>query len=225
MNITEIPLSVVRFQYQLLRRPLQLIEDRVIARMPAEAPARLVYERSLGVLDATVGNVLSDRRLEHRGGALVQRSDALSHAAALDAQAARTQQQADADLKAHSEAAAEDQNEARAAKEEAIEQARTTAEERKRTATESAKERTAAATKQADEVAARRKDSAEAAKRQEHQRVQATEKQATDAAAAKAKDAQAKRGEAESTRAQANRVEMLADREKQKRRSEGSAKP
>ncbi len=67
MRITRVPFAVLRFQYQLVRFPLQVLEERVVARMGTEAPARLFYERSLGVLDATVGTVLGDSRLRRRG--------------------------------------------------------------------------------------------------------------------------------------------------------------
>ena len=48
--------------------------------MGSEAPARLFYERSLGLLDSAVGNALGDLRLAKRGGALAERSDALRRA-------------------------------------------------------------------------------------------------------------------------------------------------
>ena len=49
MKIAEIPFAVLRFQYQIARIPLQLIEDQMAARLYKEAPARLFYERSLGI--------------------------------------------------------------------------------------------------------------------------------------------------------------------------------
>ena len=52
MKIAEIPFALLRFQYQIARIPLQLIEDQLATRLYAEAPARLFYERSLGALDA-----------------------------------------------------------------------------------------------------------------------------------------------------------------------------
>ena len=57
----------------------------MVARMGTEAPARLFYERSLGLLDVAVGNALGDSRLERQGVALAERSDALRRAAQLDA--------------------------------------------------------------------------------------------------------------------------------------------
>ena len=76
MKIADIPLAVLRFQYQIARIPFQLIEDQMATRLYAEAPARLFYERSLGAVDAAIGNLLGDPRLKRRGTALVERSDA-----------------------------------------------------------------------------------------------------------------------------------------------------
>src|SRR3954471_7775048 len=109
MRIIDAPLAVLRFQYRIVRFPLQLIEERVVTRMGTEVPARLFYERSLGLLDVAVGNALGDSQLERRGGALVQRSDALRRAAQLDAAANQVRQQSRTDLKAKSDKAIEDQ--------------------------------------------------------------------------------------------------------------------
>src|SRR3954454_11018362 len=84
MKITDVPFAVLRFQYQFVRFPLQLIEDRVITRMDSEAPGRLLFERSFGSLDAAVGSVLGDDKLAERGAALAERSDVLARAARLD---------------------------------------------------------------------------------------------------------------------------------------------
>jgi hypothetical protein len=220
MRIIDAPMAVLRFQYRIVRFPLQMIEERVVARMGSEAPARLFYERSFGLLDAAVGNVLGDARLAQRGGALVERSDALGRAAKLDAAADHARQQSSADLKAKSDRAIEEQQNARAAKDRDVEDARTAAEERKHAAEEAAAQRTAAAKKQADDVAAQRMNSAEAAKRDEQARIRVNEQKAAAAAKSKLDDAQARRTDADAKRAQAERVEELADAEKQKRRSE-----
>ena len=220
MRIIDAPQAVLRFQYRIVRFPLQIIEERVVARMGSEAPARLFYERSLGLLDAAVGNALGDWRLEKRGGALAERSDALRRAAQLDVAANEARQQSSADLKAKSDKAIEDRQDARAAREREVGEAQTVAEDRKRAAEEAAAQRTAAAKTQADEVAAQRKNSAEAAKREKQARIRANEQKAAAAAKSKLADAQARRTEADVKRAQADRVEDLGDIEKQKRRSE-----
>ena len=220
MKIAEVPFAVLRFQYQIARIPFQLIEDQMAARLYKETPARLFYERSLGTVDAAIGNLLGDSKLKQRGTALVERSDALTRAAKLDAQATAKREQADAKLDATHQEVVTDIQEARDATEQEAVDARITAAERKRAAEEAAEKRVAEAKKQADEFAARRKNAAQSAKRQEEAKIRAAEKNATEAAKAKLDDAQAKRDEAARKCAQADRVEELADTEKQKRKSE-----
>jgi hypothetical protein len=220
MRIIDAPQAVLRLQYRIVRFPLQVIEERVVARMGSEAPARLFYERSLGLLDSAVGNALGDLRLARRGGALAERSDALRRAAQLDAAADQARQQSSADLKATSDTAIKEQQDARAAKEREVDEARSSAEKRKRAAQEAAAQRTAAAKKQADDVAAQHRNAAEAAKRGKQARIRANEQKAAAAAKSKLDDAQARRTQADNKRAHADRVEELADSEKQKRQSE-----
>jgi len=220
MEITDVPFAVLRFQYQLARFPLQLIEQQVVAGMSSEAPTRLFYERWLGGLDAAVGKMLGDPDLEKRGAALIERSDALRRAAQLDATATQNQERADDELKAKRGKAIEDQKDARAVKEREVQEARTAAEERKGAAAEAAQKRTAAAKQQADEHAAQLMKSAEAAKRDEQAKITAAEQKATAAAESKLDEAQSKHSDAASKRATADRVEELADVEKQKRQSE-----
>ncbi len=175
MKIVEIPLVVLRFQYQIARLPLQLIEDQVVARLRSEGPARLFYERSFGALDATVGKLLGDPQLEKRGAALVERSNSLGKAAQLDATATRNREQADTKLEAAHDEVVTDINEARDATRRRAVEARTHAEQRKRAADEAAEKRTVAAKKQADEAAAQRKKAAETVKRQEEAKIGAAE--------------------------------------------------
>ena len=182
MEITDVPYAVLRFQYQLARFPLQLIEEQVVAGMSSEAPTRLFYERWLGGLDASVGKMLGDPDLEKRGAALIERSDALRRAAQLDATATQNQERADDELKAKRDKAIEEQKDARAVTEREVQEARTAAEERKGAAEEAAQKRTAAAKQQADELAAQLKRSAEAAKREEQATITAAEQKVTAAA-------------------------------------------
>jgi hypothetical protein len=219
MRIIDAPLAVLRFQYRIARVPLQVIEEQVVARMGTEVPARLFYERSLGLLDVAVGNALGDYRLKRRGAALAERSDALRRAAQLDAAADRTRQQSSADLKAKSDKAIEDQQQARAAKQREVEEARTSAENRKRAAEEAAARRTSAAKKRADDAAAQRKNAAEAARRVELAKIRVNEQKAAADAKAKLGSAAAQRTEAGAKRAQADRVEELARIEKQERQA------
>ena len=220
MSITDVPFAVLRFQYRFARGPLQLIEERVVTRLDAESPTRLFYERSLGLLDATVGSLLGDPELQERGSALAERSDALGRAARLDAVATQKEEHAEADLKAKQDEAIEDQQQAHEAKEREVTEAKADADAQKRAAVDAAAKRTAAVKKQADDAAARRTSAIEDEKRAEQAEIGAAEQTITAAAESKLDDAQSKRGVAASKRAQADRVEQLADAEKQKRTTE-----
>ncbi|GAA4535993.1 IF2 family translation initiation factor [Mycobacterium paraffinicum] len=220
MRISEVPFAVLRFHYQLARFPLQVIEDRVVTRIPTEAPARLLFERSLGMLDTTVGNVLDDPKLVKRGTALVERSDALSRAAQLDAKAAARKEQADAKLRSARDEAIEDRQEAQAATQQEIAEARNAAEQRKREAAQSAQQQSAAAKRRADEAADRQKRTVESAKRQVETRTQAAEKAASEVAAVKIDEAEDKLGDAAEKRSEADRVAQLAAAEKRQRQEE-----
>ncbi len=147
-----------------------------------------------GSLDAAVGNLLGDAKLSQRGTALVERSDALSRAAKLDAKADAKREQADAKLDATHDEVVSDIKEARDATEQEAIDARITAAERKRAADEAAEKRAAADKKRADDFAAQRKNAAQTAKRQEEAKIRAEEKRATDAAKAKLDDAAGKTG-------------------------------
>ncbi|MDG4664524.1 IF2 family translation initiation factor [Mycobacterium sp. 236(2023)] len=220
MKITTVPFAILGFQYKIARFPLDLIEDGVMARMESEAPARLFYERMLGMLDAAVGSALGDPRLRQRGAAMAERSDALSRAAKLDAAATTKQLRADAELKFKSDKAIKDQKQASDDKEHNFRDAQIRAQERKEDGGESADKRTAAAKKQVDAKAATRAKSVKDARRVEQSRIQAEEKKATSAAETKLDNARNKSQVAESKRVQADRLEQLADTEKLDRRAQ-----
>jgi hypothetical protein len=224
MKITDVPFAVLRFQYQVARFPLQVIEDRVVARLDSEAPARLLYERSLGMLDLAVGNALSAPAVEQRGAALIERSEALRRAARLDQTATHVHEQAEAELDSTREQAKREQQQAEQEREREIKEARQTASERKQNAVQNAQKKAADAKEQADQVAAQRVKSAEAARRQEEAVISATERSIEKVAQAKLDDAADKAGTAAAKRAQADRVEDLAETEKEKRQQERAAK-
>lgn len=224
MRVTDVPFAVLRFQYQIARIPLQVIEDRVVARLDAEAPARLFYERSLGMLDLAVGNALSAPEVEQRGAALIERSEALRRAAQLDETATEVHQQAEANLESTREQAKREQKQAEQDREREIKESRETASERKQNAVQTAQKKAADAKQQADQIAAQRVKSAEAARRQEEAVISATERSIEKVAQGKLDDAADKAGNAAAKRAQADRVEDLAETEKEKRQQERAAK-
>ena len=220
MSVTDFPLSVLRFQYQMARVPFQVMEEQFVARMDPQAPARLFYERWLGALDAAAGMVLGDPELKQRGAALAERSDALGCVAQLDATATRQRQQEDDELKAKRDQAKQGLSRARATKQRKVTAARNAAQDRKGTAAGAGAKRSAAAKPQADEVAAQRINAAEAATREGQATSRAGEENA--AKVAESDDAQATRSDAATQRAQPDQVENLADAETPKREAVGA---
>ncbi|MFV9634910.1 IF2 family translation initiation factor [Mycobacterium neumannii] len=220
MSLTAIPKAVLKFQYQVARVPLQLIDDRFVARMDDEAPARLFYERSLGMLDTAVGTALGDHELQKRGATLVERSDALRRAAELDAAANENVKQAGRELKVTREKALQDKQKTFEEIEAEARQARTDAQERKRAAVENAEKKIVEDKKKADEIAEQRKKNVETAKRREEEQIDAAERSAAKVASVKMADAQDKRVDAATTRAQADKIDDLADAEKEKRQAD-----
>jgi len=217
MKITEIPRAALRLQYRIARAPLRLFEQRVLTRVDSEAPGRLLYERSVGVVDSMVGTVLGDTDAAKHGNALVERSEALGEAARLDEVAAQTKQQADAKFEQEQQKVATAPVEARKAAERKADQARSEAEQRKRQAADSAAKKSADAKQRIDEAAAKKVTGVETAKRAKQQTIIAAEEAATAAAKAELDDAAEKRSDAVDKRAHADRVEELAEAEKEDR--------
>lgn len=220
MSLTAIPKAVLKFQYQMARLPLQLIDERFVARMNDEAPARLFYQRSLGMLDTAVGTALGDQELQKRGVTLVERSDALRRAADLDAAADENVKQAGRELKVTREKALQDKQKAFEETEAEARQARTEAQQRKRAAVEDAEKKIVENKKRADQIAEQRKKNVETAKRREEEQIEAAERSAAKVASVKMADAQDKRIDATTTRAQADKIEDLAEAEKEKRQAD-----
>lgn len=225
MNLIEIPLAVLRVQYQIVRFPLQLIEDKVVSRLDSEATGRLLYERSLGVLDSTVGSFLGDSATANRGSALVERSEALGRAARLDAEAESAREQAAVELKAKRDDAVDEQKRVRDNKDREVQAAAKQEQERKTAAAIAARERTVDAKQEAAERAAERTRAAEAVKSVEQAEIRAAEDSAAAAAKAKERDAEKKRTAAATKRVEADHIEKLAEAEKDNRLEKRANKP
>ena len=109
MRIRTIPWAILRMQYRLGRVPVRLVAEQLIARMGPDAPVRLLFERAIGAMDATVGIVLGDGALEDEGVARIERAAELEEAAHLDEMALRRLRQADAELRRRRDEARIDQ--------------------------------------------------------------------------------------------------------------------
>ena len=87
MNVLDIPLTILRFQYKLVRIPLGLFEANVVNSLGTEAPARLVYERTVGTLDKKVGCMLGDDEAVQQGDAQIHHVNEIARAKKLEAEA------------------------------------------------------------------------------------------------------------------------------------------
>jgi hypothetical protein len=75
-----VPRSMVKLQYTVVRLPLALVEDYVVARYWDEgAPARVAFERWLGSLDLFAGRLLDDDEISQRGRVLMRQTTDLAH--------------------------------------------------------------------------------------------------------------------------------------------------
>jgi hypothetical protein len=219
MKITEMPVAALRLQYRIARLPLRLFEQRVLTRVDSEAPARLLYERSVGAVDTAVGNMLGDSDVAKHGTALVERSEALGEAARLDELAEQKKKQADEELRRKRESVVAAPGEARKTAQRKVDQARSAAEQRKQQAAQTATKRAADVKQRIDETAANKVTGVETAKRAKQQTATAAEKSTAAAAKAELDEAAEKRSEAVDKRAHADRVDELADAEKEERRA------
>lgn len=223
MSIANVPFAIMRLQYRAARLPLQIIEERVVARLDAESSARLIYERSLGALDVAVGNLLGDRNIVERGEAIADRSEKRLLAAELDAEADAEVREAGQNFKARRDGADRQRSDAQAKKEQAVRESRQEAQTRKRDAAQNAAERASTVKDRVDETATQRTAAVENAKRTENANIGAVQKTVTKAAQAKLDDAMDKRSEAAAIRENADQVIELAEAEKENRQQARAA--
>lgn len=219
MSFVDLSRAALRVQYRIVRYPLGLIEKQMATRLGPRALPRLLYERSLGLLDPAAGNVLDATALAQRGVTKIEQSDNRMRAADLDAEADATVADASSKLKDARAAAAQTEEVADAKKTRELKQARETADERKRAARKAAQQSADTTKKRADDTARQRKGAAEAAKKEGHAVIHVSEKAAEADAQAKLEHARETRSAAAHKRAEASRLEDLAGDEKTTRRS------
>ncbi|MDJ0395335.1 hypothetical protein QMK17_18565 [Rhodococcus sp. G-MC3] len=216
MNVLEIPLSILKFQYKLVRIPLGIFEAKVVDTLDPEAPARLAYERTVGSLDKKVGSILGDSETAQRGADQVKHADDLARAVKLEAQADAAEAAADAKLRTARETAENERVAAESAAQQAAQDARATADKRKAQAAEQADEKAAADKKKADDLAASRAASAREAEAKQKARIGKVEKAAAAPAESELADAAEHQEQAEDKKAEAERIEKLFLVEKNK---------
>lgn len=218
MIATDLARKVMRLEYQAVRAPLQAVQSHLIRRYLAEDSAlRLGLERGLGSLDAAAGRVLHDRGLAGRGESLQERTDTMSRAVELDADARQLELQAEQAAEEGAKAAAQRR---RTAQSEQRERVAAAVEEKKRAqerATEAAA--TAAAIKQRRADARANSELQDVRQQRATKQTAAARKAQAAAAAARPKleSVAAERAGAAAQRADARTLSALAKNEQQKR--------
>lgn len=214
MSVLDIPRSILRFQYRIVRIPLDLFESNVVQTWSTEAPARLAYERAVGTLDHKVGKILGDAEVRDRGQDKVDRVDNIGLAKTLDEQADAAETEAKTKLETARRTAEQERDAAAKSAREAAENARAEAEQRKAEAEEEADRKAAAKKKQADDAAAARVKAAEDAERKQKEQIDRVEKAASAPAESELADAAERQEEAEDKKEEAARIEKLFIAEK-----------
>jgi len=100
MNITALPLAVLRVQYTIARYPLHLIDEQVIAHLAPAAPVRRLYRGSLSLLDCAVGTVLGHQDRAHDAADTAPRTTTVSGTASDTAPRSTTVETAELNEKA-----------------------------------------------------------------------------------------------------------------------------
>jgi hypothetical protein len=209
--------TVIALPYELARLPFAVL-DTSLAAVAEESAPRLTLNRAIGMSDRFAGAVLRNGKIAERGAGRIERSQKLQLATRLEQEAATRREQAHDTAVAGARRATAQRNaaqvravsglkEADAAEARGKAQARTDASKRASAKKAAATKRAAARTATVEKSEARA-DAAAQAKKQTAQR----------AAKAKLDDARTTKQAAEKTRADADRLNRLADTKKQQRK-------
>jgi hypothetical protein len=218
MGILTVPRRVAKIEYSAVRLPLSLLERHVVARyIDEEAPVRLGFERLVGSLDGVAGWLLTDEAIARRGQALRRRTAFLAKAGQLDAEAQARRARAEKDLHAEQEATRQAREQARREADEKAAAALHQEQEETQHARRQAGARAWAETAQARLAADERAATADKAEQAAQRRISAHEERATAAPTQQLSDAVGKHASAEQLRGDANRLEQLAQSERNSR--------
>jgi len=111
MNVLTLPRTVAVLEYKALRLPATVV-GKAVSTLDEESRVRLVFEKALGGLDASVGKLLGDEALTRRGTALSRKAEVLETAVALEEKAEQRKQQAAQTLEQQKSAAADQRRQA-----------------------------------------------------------------------------------------------------------------
>lgn len=97
-TLRDTPMALLRFNYRLMRIPLQLVEDVASTELDEQAPTRLAYEQLLIQYDRVAGHFLNDEDAQDRAAELHRHTVAVRAVIARDHQRVDTESAALLDL-------------------------------------------------------------------------------------------------------------------------------
>jgi hypothetical protein len=220
MGLTTVPARLAKLEYSAIRLPFTLLETHVVARyLDDEAPLRLGFEHFLGSLDGFAGRILSDGDISRRGQALTRRAEFLAKAGELDTKARARRAQAEEKLRAGQAQARQARQQAHTETDDKIAAAYRREQEDKQQVRRTADARAQRKTAQAEHTAKKRAAKAEAAKQATQKSISAQQDRATAATGQRLSDAAEKHSSARNRRQEADRLDQLARREREARRT------
>jgi hypothetical protein len=221
MDLLVVPRRIGRLSYSALRYPFTVAEGQLVTRrLDDDSAARLSYERFLGSLDRAAGHVLGDEGLVRRGQALSRRADFLEQAERLDAKAEARRTEADRKLSDEQEQSRQARQDAAAERGQRLAAARRQEQQEKEQAKRDQVEMEATAAAEAEQEAQARAAAADEAEGARRQQIADQQERRTQAPRAQRSQATEKRVAARQRRAEADRLDELADTERQSRKSD-----
>jgi hypothetical protein len=209
--------TVVAIPYEIARLPLALVDSTLSNKLPETSAPRVALDRALGSADRLAGRLTGNRGIAERGAQRLHNLDKVMTAARLEQEASAKRERADETLREGRQQAARKRSAAQDRIAAAPEKAESVERRAKQQAKLEARTAAAAAKESADEQAVKVLESAEQQEARKKAAAAARRKAAQRRAKAKADEARADEQSAVEARAEADRLDDLAEAKKQDR--------
>lgn len=210
--------NVIALPYELARRPIALVDDKLSDRLPEPLGHRVGW--ALGSADKVAGTLLHNERIAQRGTDRVERSSKLLTATRLEQEADARREQADEAAAAGRKDAARKREAAQERAASGLDEAEAAEARGKQEAKQRARKTAAAKKNAADKRATARKTAAEERKEQVASIADAKQKKAQRRAKAELDDAREDQQSADQARADAEQLSKLTEVKSQERKQD-----
>lgn len=211
--------NVLQLPYQVARTPLALVEEKLVKRLPADSPPRLMFERIVGSFDRVAGRLMNDRQVHSQGSRLREHADTLSDAVQLEQNAAERRRAAAETVQEAEQRADTLRENAQLSQSRGVQEAVENERKEKQAATRRARAQATAAKRQADARATSRLGAVAEKRKLAETRANLSERRASADAKADLDAAAEKKKAAAGRRAEAGKLAALSAAERQARKS------